>query len=105
MKLPKELRQGKKGTAEGKINKNCSVVGCEELAIRSLSKQKWEPYAEKAKLKLVKSRNRNIFLCKEHYKVANKIRKSDEKVLKKNIFTEGNQFRKGSKKSISPWDK
>ena len=106
VKLPKEMQQGKKGVPAGKIDKKCMVQDCHEMAIRSLSKQKWEPYIDKAKLKIVESKKRNLFLCKAHYKEANKIRKSEKKATKKNVFTEGDQFRgAGGKKRISPWDK
>lgn len=106
VKLPKDMQQGKKGVPTGKIDKNCVIIGCDEMAIRSLSKQKWEPYVDKAKFKVVESKKHNLFLCKEHYKVVKKLRKSDEKATKKNVFTEGDQFRgTGGKNKVSPWDK
>ncbi len=104
LKLPKELQQNKIGPR--RINKKCSVKECVEIAIRSLSKQKWESYTKRANLKLKKSKARNIYLCKEHYKATNKYRKSTEKITKKNIFTENSRSALASKKkAISPWDK
>lgn len=106
VKLPKELQQNKKGPGPSRINKKCSIEECGEFAIRSLSKQKWESYAERANLKLKKSKDRNFYLCKVHYKAANKYRKSAEKLTRKNIFTENTRYGIASKKkAISPWDK
>ena len=80
MKLPKELRE--KGELSGTMSKGkkCSVKDCNELAIRSLSENKWANYIEKAKLKTNESRNRKVYLCKAHYKEVNKFRKSEEKL-------------------------
>lgn len=106
LKLPKELQQNKKGYGPSRINRKCSVEECGEIAIRSLSKQKWEPYAERANLKLKKSKGRNFYLCRVHYKDVNKYRKSAEKLTKKNVFTENSRYGTASKKkAISPWDK
>ncbi len=106
LKLPKELQQNKKGYGPSRINRKCSVEECGEIAIRSLSKQKWEPYAERANLKLKKSKGRNFYLCRVHYKDVNKYRKSAEKLTKKNVFTENSRYGIASKKkAISPWDK
>lgn len=104
VKLPKELQQNKIGPS--RISRQCSVKECEEIAIRSLSKQKWESYTKRANLKLKKSKARNFYLCKGHYKSANKYRKSTEKITQKNVFTENSRFAIASKKkAISPWDK
>jgi hypothetical protein len=106
VKIPKELRQNHRGATSGRTNKQCSIEACEEVAIRTLSKQKWESYLNLADLKIKETRNRNIYLCRQHYKSANKFRKSEEKITGKNIFTENPRFGKGSKKkAISPWDK
>ena len=85
MKLPKELKE--KGNLTGKTKK-CSVSGCGEVAMRSLSENKWGKVCEKAGLKIAekKVKLRKIFLCKKHYKAANKIRKEDEKLLQKKGF-------------------
>ena len=94
MKLPKELREKRdlSGTA-----RKCSVEGCGESAIRSLSENKWSKICEKARLKLNENRLRKIFLCKKHYKEANRMRKSDEKLIQKKGFLEDStSTKKGS---------
>lgn len=88
MKLPKELREKSDlNTAMGKDRK-CSIKGCSEIAIRSLSENKWKDYVEKANLKYVENRQHKIYLCKNHYKDANKFRKSQEKMYRKKGFLE-----------------
>jgi len=72
MKLPKELREKSDLSATASKTKNCSVKDCKEIAIRSLSENKWKPY----------------YLCKLHYKDANKLRKSQEKKYQKKGFLE-----------------
>ncbi|MHA1294073.1 MAG: hypothetical protein ACTSQJ_15585 [Promethearchaeota archaeon] len=86
MKLPKELRE--KGDLSGTASKSkkCSVNRCNEIAIRSLAENKWGKYMERAKLKYQENRLHKIFLCKTHYKEANKVRKSDEKLYQKKGF-------------------
>ncbi len=88
MKLPKELREKGDLSAIASKAKNCSVNGCKELAIRSLSENKWKSYVEKANLKYTENKQRKIYLCKEHYKNANKYRKSQEKRYQKKGFLE-----------------
>lgn len=94
MKLPKELREKRdlSGTA-----RKCSIKGCGESAIRSLSENKWSKVCEKARLELNDNRLRKIFLCKKHYKEANRMRKSDEKLIQKKGFLEDStSTKKGS---------
>lgn len=82
MKLPKELREKRDlgGTiSKGKI---CSIRDCAEIAIRSLSENKWKKFVEKAKLKFDENKKHKIYLCKAHYKEVNKIRKKNEVKLK-----------------------
>ena len=88
LKLPKELREKGDLSATASKGKNCSVKDCGEIAIRSLSENKWKTYVEKANLKIIENRQHKIFLCKEHYKDANKYRKSQEKVYQKKGFLE-----------------
>ena len=85
MKLPKEIKEKRDLTGK---TKKCSVDECGEVAIRSLSENKWGKVCEKAKLKIAedKVRLRKIFLCKKHYKSANKVRKEDEKLIQKKGF-------------------
>ncbi|MFX1410466.1 MAG: hypothetical protein ACFFA6_08945, partial [Promethearchaeota archaeon] len=73
MKLPKELRDKNDLINVGKI-KNCSVKGCSENAIRSLSENAWKTYLEKATLKYEENRLKKIYLCKAHYNQTNKYR-------------------------------
>ncbi|MFX1397623.1 MAG: hypothetical protein ACFFAS_11350 [Promethearchaeota archaeon] len=94
MKLPKELRE-KKEIGTNKV-RSCSVVECNEQAIRSLSENKWGKYLEKTKLKVEENKQHKVFLCKTHYKEANKVRKSEEKLYQKKGFLDNSQVgRKG----------
>lgn len=98
MKLPKELREKKDLGGKASKGKICSVNECNELAIRSLSENKWNKYVEKTKLKIEEESKRNkIYLCKAHYKEVNKIRKSEEKIYQKKGFLD-NANSQGSKK-------
>ena len=66
MKLPKELREKKDlGNATTK-QRSCSVKNCNEIAIRSLSENKWKSFVEKADLKYIENKHRKIYLCKDH---------------------------------------
>ncbi len=86
MKLPKELREKKDlGNATTK-ERSCSIKNCNEIAIRSLSENKWKPYVEKADLKYIENKQHKIYLCKNHYKESNKYRKSQEKLYQKKGF-------------------
>ncbi|MCK4686786.1 MAG: hypothetical protein KAT66_01540 [Candidatus Lokiarchaeota archaeon] len=93
MKLPKELRDKNDLTRVGKV-KTCSVKGCSENAIRSLSENTWKKYLEKAHLKFEENRYHKIYLCKAHYNQSNKFRKSQEKIYQKKGFLE-NATKKG----------
>ena len=88
MKLPKELREKRDLSGPASKARKCSVRECGETAIRSLSEKKWSKVCEKAGLKLDENRLHKIFFCKKHYKVANKLRKSDEKLIQKKGFLE-----------------
>jgi ferritin-like protein len=88
MKLPKELREKADLSATASKAKNCSVRDCKEIAIRSLSENKWKSYVEKAQLKYIENKQHKIYLCKLHYKDANKYRKSQEKKYQKKGFLE-----------------
>ena len=74
MKLPKELREKKDLTRGGK-QKKCSVRECPEIAVRSVSEGKMRRYVEMAKLKIVENKQHKIYLCKTHYREAEKKRK------------------------------
>lgn len=83
LKLPKELHDKKElGSAAGK-NKVCSIGGCKNTAVRSLSENNWKDYTEKAKLKIIENRAKKIYLCKEHYKEAKKEKQKDDKYSQK----------------------
>jgi hypothetical protein len=88
LKLPKELREKGDLRATSSKGKRCSVKGCGEVSIRSLSEKKWKPYVEKADLKYYENKQHKIYLCKIHYKDANKYRKSQEKLYQKKGFLE-----------------
>ena len=88
VKLPKELREKGDLRVTASKAKNCSVKDCKEIAIRSLSENKWKPYVEKAQLKYIENKQHKIYLCKLHYKEANKYRKSQEKHFQKKGFLE-----------------
>ena len=97
MKLPKELRDRQGLGGAGKKIRHCSVRGCNKVAIRSLSEEKFGSYAEKARLKLDDNRLRKLYLCKEHYNLINKERKSHEKLYKKKGFLDNvRSTKKGS---------
>ncbi|MFX1400042.1 MAG: hypothetical protein ACFE8V_02210 [Promethearchaeota archaeon] len=88
MKLPKELKDKRDLTSEMNKGKNCSIKGCNDVAIRSLSENKWKSYLEKADLKYLENKQKKIFLCKNHYKEVNKLRRSQEKLYQKKGFLE-----------------
>jgi hypothetical protein len=88
VKLPKELREKSDlGTTANK-GKRCSIKGCGDLAVRSLAEKGWKAYVEKAKLRYYENKQHKIYLCKMHYKEANKFRKSQEKLYQKKGFLE-----------------
>lgn len=93
MKLPKELREKNDLIKVGKVKK-CSIIGCSENAIRSLSENTWKKYLERANLKFIENRFHKIYLCKTHYNQSNKFRKSQEKIFQKKGFLE-NDIKKG----------
>lgn len=88
MKLPKELKEKRNLSGATSKGKKCSVKGCSELAVRSLSENKWKSYVEKADLRYNENKQNKIYLCKNHYKDANKLRKSQEKIYQKKGFLE-----------------
>jgi len=99
MKLPKEIRDKRDMGINTKTRK-CSVKGCQENAIRSLSENAWKKYIEKAGLKLKDSTNRRIYLCKQHYSQSNKFRKSLEKNFQKKGFLDDSLSHKKGKWEI-----
>ncbi|MHA1488304.1 MAG: hypothetical protein ACTSRI_01465 [Promethearchaeota archaeon] len=98
MKLPKELREKKALIGAAGKKKQCSVIDCGEIAIRSLSENKWSKYAEKASLKIIENRQHKLFLCKKHYKEINKIRKTQEKLYVKKGFLDNSSPLSGKRK-------
>lgn len=85
MKLPKEIRNKRDLAGTAKIKK-CSIKGCVENAIRSLSENAWRKYIERAGLKFNENSLHKIYLCKLHYNQSNKCRKSQEKRFQKKGF-------------------
>jgi hypothetical protein len=86
MKLPKELREKEDLKGASSKNKKCSIKGCNEVAIRSLSENKWKKYVDNADLNYIENRQHKIYLCKNHYRDVNKYRKSQEKFYLKKGF-------------------
>ena len=100
MKLPKELREKGELSNIASKEKKCSVKSCGSVAIRSLSENKWKTYVDKANLKVVENKQHKIYLCKVHYKDANKFRKAQEKQYQKKGFLEDSQ----AAGKIKRWD-
>ncbi|MFX1338239.1 MAG: hypothetical protein ACFFDK_06500 [Promethearchaeota archaeon] len=99
MKLPKELREKKDLSGKASKTKPCSVKECGEPAIRSLSENKWLKFVEKVKLKVDENKKHKIYLCKNHYKAVNKVRKSEEKLYQQKGFLDNSHAGKKGK-----WD-
>lgn len=99
MKLPKELREKRDLSGTASKAKLCSVKECGEMAIRSLSENKWSQYVEKAKLQVDENKKNKIYLCKAHYKEVNKLRKSEEKLYQQKGFLDNTSASKKGK-----WD-
>lgn len=98
MKLPKELKD--KNDLGGSAKKReCSIIGCGEEAIRSLSENAWKKFVEKSGLKYSMNSRHKIFLCKAHYNQSNKYRKSQEKIFQKKGFLDNSTAVKKGK-----WD-
>lgn len=96
MKLPKEIKDKKDLTRLAKSRK-CSIQGCDEVAIRSLSENTWKNYIEKAGLKFNTNSFHKIYLCKSHYNQGNKYRKSQEKIFQKKGFLDDSAAAKKGK--------
>lgn len=66
----------------GRISKGetCSVEGCDQPAVRSLSPVE-ASVLEKLGYKLVE-KHRRIYLCEKHYKEYKKLRKKEERLEK-----------------------
>jgi len=64
----------------GKVNKgvNCSVIGCNNKAEKSLSYSR----ASLAKSLNLSSKSKSVYLCKEHYKIWKKETR-DERILER----------------------
>jgi hypothetical protein len=85
VKLPKEIKD-KSDLGRSSKRRKCSIKGCDEIAIRSLSENSWKIYVEKAGLKFISNSFHKIYLCKSHYNQSNKYRKSQEKIFQKKGF-------------------
>ncbi|MHA1724393.1 MAG: hypothetical protein ACTSXH_06065 [Promethearchaeota archaeon] len=85
MKFPKKLKE-KQDLKLMEKNRNCSVKNCSQVAIRSLSENKWGTFIEKAGLKIVENKNKKVYLCKNHYNKVKKIKKSQEKLYQQKGF-------------------
>jgi hypothetical protein len=98
VKLPKELRD-KKDLGDSTKQRECSIKGCSETAVRSLSENSWKKFIEKAGLKYNPNLRHKIFLCKIHYNQSSKHKKSQEKMLQKKGFLDNSNAAKKGK-----WD-
>ena len=96
MKIPKEIKDKRELTRAAKSRK-CSIKGCSEIAIRSLSENTWKKYIDKAGLKYIENSQHKIFLCKKHYNQSNKYRKSQEKIFQKKGFLDDSMAAKKGK--------
>ena len=96
MKLPKELRDKRDlgGTAK---NRKCSIKGCSEIAIRSLSENSWKKYIEKAGLRYNENSRHKVYICNKHYNQSNKFKKSQEKLFQKKGFLDNHHATKVKK--------
>ncbi len=88
MKLPKEIREKSDLSTTVSKGKRCSIKGCSDIAVRSLSEKGWKAYVEKANLKYYENKQHKLYLCKIHYKEVNKYKKSQEKLYQKKGFLE-----------------
>ncbi|RLE50554.1 MAG: hypothetical protein DRJ21_01630 [Candidatus Methanomethylicota archaeon] len=63
----------------GKVKKGqlCSIVNCNERAVRSLSSSEALNYLSKLNLKVKDSNSRRIYLCEKHYKMYKKASKKN----------------------------
>jgi len=85
VKFPKELRDKK--DLGGKVkNRKCLIKGCSETAIRSLSENSIKKYIEKAGLSFNENSLHKIYLCKKHYNLSHKFKKTQEKLFQKKGF-------------------
>jgi len=68
----------------GKVKKgvNCSVVGCNDRAIQSVSIDKVQEAAQAIGLKFDARKSRRIYLCEKHYKEVKKYLKKTKKLEK-----------------------
>ena len=96
MKLPKEIKDKKELTRAAR-NRKCTIKGCSEIAIRSLSENSWKNYLNKAGLKYIENSQHKIYLCKMHYNQSNKYRKSQEKIFQKKGFLDDSMAAKKGK--------
>jgi len=86
MKIPKEIRDKEGvGTTRGKM---CSIIGCENGAIRNLPEKEYENYVLKAGLKYIKNRIKMIYLCNNHLKLVKKEKRNDKKPKKKGFLVD-----------------
>lgn len=68
------------GFVLGKIDKgvNCSIVGCNNSAFRSLSYSEFSRVASRAGLSIGSNVPRRVYLCEDHYKVFKKFLRKEK---------------------------
>jgi len=86
LKIPKEIKE-RSGTNNTK-NKMCSVEDCTKNAIRNLSLDEYENYLLLARIKYYRNRTGRVYLCREHFNVVNKEKKSEKFSKQKKGFLE-----------------
>jgi len=61
---------------------NCSIVGCSNHAVRSLSYSEFSKFASNAGLNIGSNVPRRVYLCEAHYKIFKKFLKKEKKYEK-----------------------
>lgn len=92
MKIPKEIKD-KEGMGNTKGRK-CSITGCENISVRSLSEDEYENYVLRANLKYVENRLRKIYVCNKHFKMVKKKKDKNDIHHKKGFLENNSQYRR-----------
>ncbi len=65
-----------------KSGRLCSIEGCPNEAVRSLSKEKFDSILKLLNLKLKDDKIPRLYICQEHYKLVKKKDKKENKLLR-----------------------
>jgi len=93
--IRKYVHKAGPGEVEAK-GKTCNIKGCNNPAVRSLSREAYETYLRDAGLELKSDKERKIMPCDAHYKDIKKKKKKDDKVTKAK-FSKGAVSKVGAK--------